>query len=324
MEDKYALEVEKMIFNWYYNSEESAPDSIFNAIQNGLKNDMQVLVPIENSEEMMHMFGDPEKLKVGDNITFNKQVVLKFRHLIMNDQGQYFIPIFTSEAELEKGESTSSINQSLNALFANVDKWSDCLGYVVNPWDKKLMLEKDMIQVIKKYKSKSHIDFVKGSVVDMHVSAIVNAANASLLGGGGVDGAIHKAAGPDLLKECKSLNGCKTGEAKITGAYNISYVDHIIHTVGPVYSGKDSDFVLLASCYKNVLDLALKNGCTSIAFSGISTGVYGFPLDYAAKVSLVTVANWLDEHKDIIMNVYFCCFKDTELIAYRALTKQAN
>ena len=134
MEDKYALEVEKMIFNWYYNSEESAPDSIFNAIQNGLKNDMQVLVPIENSEEMMHMFGDPEKLKVGDNITFNKQVVLKFRHLIMNDQGQYFIPIFTSEAELEKGESTSSINQSLNALFANVDKWSDCLGYVVNPW----------------------------------------------------------------------------------------------------------------------------------------------------------------------------------------------
>lgn len=166
---------------------------------------------------------------------------------------------------------------------------------------------------------KSQIRIVKGSVVDMHVDAIVNAANSSLLGGGGVDGAIHRAAGPGLLEECRKLNGCRCGEAKITGAYNIKNAKHIIHTVGPIYSGSKQDAELLSACYKNSLNLALANGCSSIAFPGISTGVYGYPIAEAAKISLDTVMCWLDEHPAVMMDVHFCCFRDSELNAYMRL-----
>lgn len=162
----------------------------------------------------------------------------------------------------------------------------------------------------------SQISVVRGSVVDMHVDAIVNAANSGLLGGGGVDGAIHRAAGPKLLEECRKLNGCKCGEAKITGAYNINNARYIIHTVGPIYSGSKQDAELLSACYKNSLDLALVGGCSSIAFPGISTGVYGYPITEAAEVSLNAVISWFDEHSDAKMDVYFCCFRDIELDAY--------
>ena len=162
-----------------------------------------------------------------------------------------------------------------------------------------------------------HLFLVRGSVVEMHVGAIVNAANESLLGGGGVDGAIHRAAGPALLKECRTLHGCRTGEAKITGAYNITNADYIIHAVGPVYHGAKEDAGFLASCYRNALNLALEHGCTSIAFPGISTGIYGYPIDEAAKVSLHEVMRWLKEHPDAVMDVWFCCFREAEFEAYK-------
>lgn len=163
-----------------------------------------------------------------------------------------------------------------------------------------------------------HITLIRGSVVDMHVTAIVNAANESLLGGGGVDGAIHRAAGPELLQECRKLHGCPTGMAKITGAYNIRNAEYIIHTVGPVYRGTEQDAELLASCYRNSLSLALEYHCMSIAFPGISTGVYGYPIREAAKVSLREVTRWLAEHLDAAIEVYFCCFRDEEFAAYEA------
>lgn len=165
------------------------------------------------------------------------------------------------------------------------------------------------------------INIVTGSVVDMQVDAIVNAANSSLLGGGGVDGAIHRAAGPGLLEECRKLHGCKCGEAKITGAYNIKNAKYIIHTVGPIYRGSAQDAEQLSSCYRNSLDLALSKGCSSIAFPGISTGVYGYPIDEAAKVSFDTVMRWFDAHPDVTMEVYFCCFRDRELDAYKEVTE---
>lgn len=165
----------------------------------------------------------------------------------------------------------------------------------------------------------SQIKIVRGSVVEMEVDAIVNAANNSLLGGGGVDGAIHHAAGPELLKECRTLNGCETGDAKITKAYQINNAKYIIHTVGPIYSGSSEDERLLASCYTKSLDLALEHGCKSIAFPGISTGVYGYPLNEAAQVSLKAINSWFEAHKDVEMEVSLCCFRDSEMDAYQKL-----
>lgn len=145
------------------------------------------------------------------------------------------------------------------------------------------------------------------------VEAIVNAANSSLLGGGGVDGAIHRAAGPGLLEECRNLHGCKTGQAKITKAYNLP-CDYIIHTVGPVWNGGVlGEEEKLADCYRNSLILAAENNIKTIAFPSISTGIYKFPVERAAKIAVNTVNNFLDENKGVIDEVIFVLFdKNTE------------
>ena len=154
------------------------------------------------------------------------------------------------------------------------------------------------------------------------VDIIVNAANSSLLGGGGVDGAIHRAAGPGLLAECRLLNGCRTGEAKITGAHNLPH-RHVIHTVGPIWRGGGAgEAELLASCYRNSLQLARDHACTSIAFPAISTGVYGYPRKEAAEIAVATVRDWLS-NEAAGMDVLFCCFDAGTLSVYRALLLRA-
>ncbi len=146
-----------------------------------------------------------------------------------------------------------------------------------------------------------------GDITKLDCDCIVNAANKSLLGGGGVDGAIHRAAGPELLEECRTLHGCETGEAKITKGYRLK-ASYVIHTVGPVYSGRDRDRQDLANCYWNSLELARKYDLHSIAFSAISTGVYGYPPEEAVPIAADTVKKWLKEHTDYEIKIIMCCF----------------
>lgn len=155
------------------------------------------------------------------------------------------------------------------------------------------------------------ISFVMGDITKIEADAIVNAANESLLGGGGVDGAIHRAAGSKLLEECRTLHGCKTGEAKITKGYNLP-ADFVIHTVGPIYyENPETAPELLASCYRNSLDVAKNNDIHTIAFPGISTGVYGYPMNEAAKVAISEVKRWIDNNKEYEMKVIFVSFTDS-------------
>jgi len=160
------------------------------------------------------------------------------------------------------------------------------------------------------------IEIAQGDITTFKVDAIVNAANQSLLGGGGVDGCIHRKAGPRLLAKCMTLGGCKTGDAKITSGYNLPAA-HVIHTVGPVWhSGEKGEPELLASCYRRSLEVAIENGVKTIALPGISTGVYCYPKDQACKIALNTTADFLNEHREI-ERVTFVCFSQGDYKMYQ-------
>jgi O-acetyl-ADP-ribose deacetylase (regulator of RNase III) len=163
------------------------------------------------------------------------------------------------------------------------------------------------------------IEVLQGDITRLTLDAIVNAANSSLLGGGGVDGAIHRAAGPRLLNECREIGGCPTGEARITRGHNLP-AEYVIHTVGPIYGGRAQDRKLLSSCYLNSLKLAVKNDIVSIAFPAISCGVYGYPITEACKIAVDTTYDFLKDNR-MIKKVVFILFSEKNHAVYQEYLK---
>ena len=307
--------VKSAIENWYLCGENGDILPIINAIR--LEPEMRVAVPARIPEAF---FGNKpaEELQQGDTFTLEEDMGIPIPRIPLPD-GRYLTPVFTDLDELMRGEAVDSITVPFSTLMDLAESWENCAGIVINPRGNGCQLPKKMFHAIRDYTPMSRFVLVKGDITKFHGDAIVNAARHSLLGGGGVDGVIHRAAGPELLEECRTLKGCRTGEAKMTGGYNLP-AEHVIHTVGPRY-GKDKDPEgLLASCYFNCLDLARKNDLRSIVFPCISTGAFGFPKDAAARIALSAVCWWFDHNPDYVMNVYFCCHSDEDISPYRKLS----
>ena len=305
--------IEEAIEHNYEKQDKESLITVLESIRKRMHEDGHFMIPVIPPQAAINMM-DIEHLKVGDTVTCDEELHFTLHRIETND-GKQWLVAFTSREEYEKGESTSIISNFIDGMLKGCKDMSGA-GIIINPWGKSFMLTKELINLILDAdKPENHIYFEIGDITKMKVDAIVNAARPSLLGGGGVDGAIHKAAGIGLLEECKKLNGCKTGEAKITGGWLLP-AKYVIHTVGPVYE-KDNLMCerWLYSCYWSSLELAKEHDLHTIAFPAISTGAYGYPKQEAAAVALRATANWLRENPDYGMAVIMVC-RDAKMRQY--------
>ena len=275
----------------------------------------------ERLQQDGHMIFPVEQMT---DITDGEEVVEHFKlRTIELKSGEVAAAAFTSHAAMRRAPKTAMLSFFIDNTLEAVYKNEGLAGLVINPWGDAFFLSKPMIRMILDQKKaavgkENAVTIQRCDITELECDCIVNAAKKTLLGGGGVDGAIHTAAGRGLLEECRTLHGCETGEAKITGGYNLP-AKYVIHTVGPIYSGADQDAVLLANCYRNSLNLAKENGIHSIAFPAISTGIYGYPLRAATQIAIDTVCQWLYENPYYGMEVIFACYDKKTYDIYHEL-----
>lgn len=234
-------------------------------------------------------------------------------------KGGFAFTAFTSREELNKGESTKFTVMPIRSFFELALSDPATVGIVLNPWDVSVLLDKNILSLVLQGKNRktagSQVFVDQGDITRMNVDAIVNAANTSLMAGGGVCGAIFAAAGPRLHNACAKLGGCEVGQAKLTEGFDLP-ARYIIHTPGPVYSGSAEDEKLLAASYYNALEQARLHDLHSIAFPSISTGIYGYPIEKAVPVAAASVSQWIADHPEWNMEIHLVAFDDRTLAEY--------
>lgn len=293
---------------------------VFEAICTSIRCKDNLVVPVEISDDFIEVIRQTD-LEVGNEFKLPNDVHFTLR-TIQGTDGSFVYAAFTSREHAMEKEATSTAILSFASLLQRALMDPLVEGVILNPWTDSFYISKETIRSLfhtnLPAKGQNFISIQTMDITKAETDAIVNAANKSLLGGGGVDGAIHRAAGPKLLEECKALHGCNTGEAKMTKGYNLK-ANYIIHTVGPIYSGSPSDAKLLRNCYWNCLELAKTNDIHSIAFPAISTGIYGYPLEEATKITLQTVSDWLTINPNYGMAILFTCHTAKTTALYNKL-----
>ena len=297
--------IEEAIDRYYKDTSRENLIAILETIRKRMHEDGHFMIPVIPPEQILDMV-DPETVKVGDTFTVKEASHFKLHHLQTED-GKNWLAAFTGREEYEKGEPSSLISFFIDEFLKSCRSMPE-EGVILNPWGNSFLLTRDLIRLIfEADKPENHIYFEMGDITKLKVDAIVNAANQSLRGGGGVDGAIHRAADPGLDEECAGLGGCETGEAKISGGWLLP-AKYVIHTVGPRYKAGDPRCAgLLYACYRNSLELAKAHDLHTIAFPAISTGAYGYPKQEAAVIALRAVSDWLSANPDYGMAVILVC-----------------
>ncbi len=309
--------------NQYLKGNERLEDAIHILTENPDNEHMIAVLDIiqERMEEGGHFLIPVERV-VEEAVDENDTPTYKLRTLTMED-GDEVLVAFTREDQSRHSMTTQIISNYIQPFLEMASQTDKASGLVINPWGESVYIPRELLQMLfeEGEEYESQVKFELGDITELAVECIVNAANSQLIGGSGVNGAIQRAAGPELLEECKTLGGCKTGEAKITKGYNLS-ADYVIHTVGPIYSASEDDPVLLSACYKNSLDLAMEHDIHSIAFPAISTGVYGYPPIEAASVALNSVFEWMDGHVEYPITVVFCSYDEETYEIYQEFIRQ--
>ncbi len=319
--------IENAVKNFAVEQDDAAGQAMTEAILMSAVNSEELLAPAVPAGEdgkpldLEYMTDEQiQKFLENDEISFAI-------HAVTDDEGNDWMPVFTSPDKVMEGEVVDVMAHQIETLMAMaVD--TGMAGIVINPWSDSLNIPAESLQVLLSSiqamndedgeSLEGDINLIEGDIVNMECDAIVNAANNTLMGGSGVDGAIHAAAGPELDDACRELHGCKTGEAKITEGFQLP-AKYIIHTVGPIYDGSDQCADDLADCYWNALNLAIDYDIHTIAFPCISTGVFGYPMAEAAEIAVDTVLTWMDSYAgEYDMQVTFCVHDDE---AYQVYTE---